>query len=159
VIKADGRILLVPLSGGDPYPDTVPGYEGEPTEMYIRLDQTGQSRSECAVYLAQPSYAGDGTRPLAPENAQLTRPCSARSPREPHVRDGLFFAPGTQDPHPGQTRAGYSEPMPLTSGATFAGFTIVRLLGSGGMGEVYLTRWPVSASACVAGNRGVRSPG
>ena len=32
--------------------------------------------------------------------------------------------------------------MPLTSGETFAGFTIVRLLGSGGMGEVYLVKHP-----------------
>jgi serine/threonine protein kinase, bacterial len=28
--------------------------------------------------------------------------------------------------------------MPLASGQIFAGYTIVRLLGSGGMGEVYL---------------------
>jgi serine/threonine protein kinase, bacterial len=32
--------------------------------------------------------------------------------------------------------------MPLQSGETFAGFTIVRLLGSGGMGEVYLAEHP-----------------
>src|ERR1700758_3035805 len=32
--------------------------------------------------------------------------------------------------------------MPLTSGETFAGFTIVRLLGSGRMGEVYLVEHP-----------------
>jgi serine/threonine-protein kinase len=32
--------------------------------------------------------------------------------------------------------------MPLSSGADFAGFTIVRLLGSGGMGEVYLAQHP-----------------
>ena len=32
--------------------------------------------------------------------------------------------------------------MPLTSGQTFAGYTIIRLLGSGGMGEVYLARHP-----------------
>jgi serine/threonine-protein kinase len=32
--------------------------------------------------------------------------------------------------------------MPLTNGATFAGFKIVRLLGSGGMGEVYLAEHP-----------------
>nr|VTP01810.1 Serine/threonine-protein kinase PknF [Mycobacterium riyadhense] len=32
--------------------------------------------------------------------------------------------------------------MPLGEGARFAGFTVVRLLGSGGMGEVYLVRPP-----------------
>jgi serine/threonine protein kinase, bacterial len=32
--------------------------------------------------------------------------------------------------------------MPLAAGDTFAGYTIVRLLGSGGMGEVYLAQHP-----------------
>src|ERR1700720_1071000 len=32
--------------------------------------------------------------------------------------------------------------MPLSTGETFAGFRIVRLLGSGGMGEVYLAEHP-----------------
>src|ERR1700753_3829344 len=32
--------------------------------------------------------------------------------------------------------------MPLTIGETFAGYTIVRRLGSGGMGEVYLVQHP-----------------
>ena len=32
--------------------------------------------------------------------------------------------------------------MPLDNGAVFAGFRIVRPLGSGGMGEVYLAQHP-----------------
>lgn len=32
--------------------------------------------------------------------------------------------------------------MPVADGATFAGYTIVRLLGAGGMGEVYLAQHP-----------------
>ena len=32
--------------------------------------------------------------------------------------------------------------MPLAEGATFAGYTIIRLLGAGGMGEVYLASHP-----------------
>jgi serine/threonine-protein kinase len=32
--------------------------------------------------------------------------------------------------------------MSLAAGQTFAGFTIMRLLGSGGMGEVYLAQHP-----------------
>jgi serine/threonine protein kinase len=34
------------------------------------------------------------------------------------------------------------DPGPIQAGTTFAGYTIVRRLGSGGMGEVYLARHP-----------------
>jgi serine/threonine protein kinase, bacterial len=36
----------------------------------------------------------------------------------------------------------YYPPMPLPGGVVFAGYTVVRLLGSGGMGEVYLVEHP-----------------
>jgi hypothetical protein len=36
----------------------------------------------------------------------------------------------------------YTSRMPLSAGQTFAGFTVLRLLGSGGMGEVYLVDHP-----------------
>jgi serine/threonine protein kinase, bacterial len=47
-------------------------------------------------------------------------------------------------PDDGQFRAKilYDSPMPLADGAEFAGYTIERLLGTGGMGEVYLVRHP-----------------
>ena len=32
--------------------------------------------------------------------------------------------------------------MPLTGGEVFAGFTIIRVLGEGGMGKVYLAEHP-----------------
>ena len=42
--------------------------------------------------------------------------------------------------------------MPLNDGAIFAGFRIVRLLGSGGMGEVYLAQHPrLPVSSAVGG--------
>src|SRR5262249_33011368 len=37
---------------------------------------------------------------------------------------------------------GYCLPTPLADGTKFAGYTILRLLGSGGMGEVYLAKHP-----------------
>jgi serine/threonine protein kinase len=37
---------------------------------------------------------------------------------------------------------GYDAPMPLADGQIFAGYTIVRLLGAGAMGEVYLAQHP-----------------
>ena len=43
--------------------------------------------------------------------------------------------------------------MPLNDGAIFAGFRIVRLLGSGGMGEVYLIRTKAAVVGRFAGCR------
>ena len=37
---------------------------------------------------------------------------------------------------------GYLLRMPLADGTEFAGYTILRLLGAGGMGEVYLAQHP-----------------
>ena len=58
-----------------------------------------------------------------------------------------FPLPGG-DPRVGQQQRasastqGRGAAAPLTNGATFAGFKIVRALGSGGMGEVYLAEHP-----------------
>ena len=43
---------------------------------------------------------------------------------------------------PSASTQGRGAAAPLTNGATFAGFKIVRALGSGGMGEVYLAEHP-----------------
>ena len=44
--------------------------------------------------------------------------------------------------HSGSVGRLYYAAMPLAAGQTFAGYTIVRLLGAGGMGEVYLAQHP-----------------
>ena len=43
---------------------------------------------------------------------------------------------------PSASAQGGGAAAPLTNGAVFAGFKIVRPLGSGGMGEVYLAEHP-----------------
>ncbi len=41
-----------------------------------------------------------------------------------------------------QTVQGYDRYMSLAEGSAFAGYTVIRMLGSGGMGEVYLVQHP-----------------
>ena len=53
----------------------------------------------------------------------------------------MHVSGSAHDGHLVRTRLYYS-PMPLGRGQVFAGYTIVRLLGSGGMGEVYLAEHP-----------------
>lgn len=40
----------------------------------------------------------------------------------------------------GRTGTSYYSSMPLVNGQSLAGYKIVRMLGSGGMGEVYLAQ-------------------
>jgi hypothetical protein len=58
------------------------------------------------------------------------------------LRQSVIRALGTNS-IPDRSASGSGHPLtPLTNGATFAGFKIVRPLGSGGMGEVYLAEHP-----------------
>jgi hypothetical protein len=61
-----------------------------------------------------------------------------------HGQGGVAWVLGTNiGNRPSLARARlYYSPMPLGHGQVFAGFRIVRLLGSGGMGEVYLAEHP-----------------
>jgi serine/threonine protein kinase len=58
-----------------------------------------------------------------------------------HVGGGSFAVSSEQRPRPSND-GGSLAAMPLESGQVFAGYTIVRLVGSGGMGEVYLAQHP-----------------
>jgi serine/threonine protein kinase, bacterial len=67
-------------------------------------------------------------------------------------RRGVTFAAKARATRPGLLAGGdgfvvlagrpYDSRMPLAEGQVFAGYTIVRLLGSGGMGQVYLAQHP-----------------
>ncbi len=45
------------------HPNSVLGYEGTDPTMYVCMEQTGRSATDCTGYLSSPNYPGDGGAP------------------------------------------------------------------------------------------------
>ena len=122
-------------------------------DRFDRPGSRGRRRRDAADGVAtrrtsrRPTHASRGSAAPAgrgwwPEQSTTATHCSpSRSARRHDA--GLHFASRERGAtHSRFVARLYYSAMPLAAGQTFAGYTIVRLLGSGGMGEVYLAEHP-----------------
>ena len=105
------------------------------------LSRRNSDRPSLPLALSSPISVDDSNQRLVTRLPLLaTDSCASKNfpeaPQPPLERDMRRVYGAGPKPRFKQTRNAYDPHMPLTNGATFAGFKIVRLLGSDGMGEV-----------------------